>query len=196
MGTTEKIILILSLALLAIVALRPSIRGNDGVGHYVYLASMLRGADLDFRDDYRAFDDLKQYTYKFSELPVSPKTGRPSNRYGIGASLLWSPFVLTTHLGLMIWAPDRADGISRPYEWAVAIATAFWGSLGLAMLYIRLRQTWPLLSAAGALSALIFATPLGFYLYAHGSMAHGVEFFAATSVLLTFEKTWQRKPLQ
>jgi hypothetical protein len=35
---------------------------------------------------------------------------------------------------------------------------------------------------------------LGFYLYAHGSMAHGVEFFTATLVLLTFEKSWQNKP--
>ena len=191
MGNTERGFVILSLVFLAIIALRPSIRGNDGVGHYVFLASMLRAGDLNFRDDYRAFDDIKQYPYQFSKLPICAETGFPSNRYGIGASLLWSPFVAATHLGLKYWAHELADGISRPYEWAVGVATVFWGSLGLAILYHRLRENGSPLAASGALLALIFASPLGFYLYAHGSMAHGVEFFSATLVFLTFERSWK-----
>ena len=195
MSTTERILLTTFLILVAAIALRPSIRGNDGVGYYVYISSVIRNADLDFRDDYRVFDELKQYPYKFSDIPISKITGRPMNQYGIGAALLWSPFVAVTHLGLKLWVPEKADGVSRPYEWAVGIATAFWGSLGLGLLYCRIRNDWGILPAAGTVSALIFATPLGFYLYAHGSMAHGVEFFVSTLVLLSYEKAWHKGQL-
>lgn len=190
MNKTEWLLMGLALALLAAAGLRPSIRGNDGVGHYVYLASLLRGGDLDFSDEYRSYDELKQYPYKFSELKRSPATGRPSNRYGIGSACFWAPFVLSVHGGLKLTAPALANTMSRPYEWAVGLGTAFWGSVGLALLYGRLRRRRPPRDAGAIVLGLILATPLGFYLYAHGSMSHGVGFFAATVLLLQFERAW------
>ena len=193
MNKTEWTLLALALMLVAAVGLRPSIRGNDGVGHYVYLASLLRDGDLDFTNDYARFDALKQYPFvKFSQLKRSPATGRPSNRYGIGASCFWSPFVLAVHGALKLAAPRLADATSRPYEWAVGLGTVFWGSIGLALLYERLRRRIPPLPAAAILLGLLFASPLGFYLYGHGSMSHGVGFFAAVVLLLAFERAWSQ----
>jgi hypothetical protein len=102
MSKKEFIPLIALLAVLAAAALRPSIHGNDGVGNYVYLASLLGDGD----NDYARFDELKRYPYiRFSELPVDPLTGRPGNRYGIGSALLWSPFVLAAHASLKAFRP-------------------------------------------------------------------------------------------
>lgn len=187
----EIAVFVLGLVLLAAVAMRPSIRGNDGVGNYVYLASILRGGDLDFGDEYHAFDALKQYPYHFRDLPKDPRTGRPTNRYGIGSALLWAPFVVATHWALLIFQPTLATGMSRPYEWAVGLGTVFWGSLALGMLYFRLRRDWGRLAAAATLTGLVLATPLGFYLYAHGSMSHGTSFFAMTGAMLAFERAWR-----
>lgn len=187
----EIAVVVLCLAALAATAIRPSIRGNDGVGHYVYLASLLSDKDLDFTDEYQQFDQLKQYPYRFSELPVDPSTGMPSNRYGVGAALLWSPFVALTHGALLLYAPQTADALSRPYEWAVAIGTAFWGSLGLLLLYWMLRQRWGRLACGATIAALILATPLGFYLYAHGSMSHGVSFFAMAAAVFYFRAVYR-----
>ena len=193
MNKTEWTLLVLALALVAAAGLRPSIRGNDGVGHYVYLAALLRGEGLDFTNAYREFDALHHYPYiKFSDLARSKQTGRPSNRYGIGASCFWAPFVLAVHGALKLAGSPQANALGRPYEWAVGIGTAFWGSLGLALLYWRLRRSAAPLACAAVLAGLIFATPLGFYLYAHGSMSHGVGFFVAAALLLAFERAWQR----
>lgn len=187
----EIILLALCWALLAAVALRPSIRGNDGVGNYIYLASILRGGDLDFTGGYAAFDDLKQYPFKFSELPASPITGLPGCRYGVGAAIFWSPFVAAAHVVTGALRPKLANAISRPFEWAVGVATAFWGGVALLMLYVRLRRQTGVCVAAATLAALVFATPLGFYLLAHGSMSHGVEFFVSVAALLAFERYWR-----
>jgi hypothetical protein len=182
----------LVLTLLAVLALRPSIHGMDGVGNYVYLASLLRGGDLDFRDDYALFDARRDYPFRFADLPVNPRTGRPSNRYGVGSALFWSPFVIPLHVALLAVRPDLADPISRPYEWAVGVGTAFWGSLGLWLLYRKLREEWGRLTCGAATAALVLATPLGFYLYAHGSMSHGIGFFLTTALLLAFDRAWRR----
>ncbi len=192
-GRSETLFLIAALALLAAVALRPSIRGNDGVGHYVYLASLLRGGDLDLADDYRAFDRLKQYPYHFTDLPRSARTGLYGDRFGVGAALLWAPFVFT--LRMLPWgqpADPAMTGLTRAYEWAVAVGTVFWVYLALLLLYRRLRRRHGAFTCGLVLAALLLATPLGFYALAHGAMSHGVEFFAATLSLLAFEAAWRR----
>jgi len=192
-GPNEILLLVAAFILLAAVALRPSIRGNDGVGHYVYLASLLRGGDLDLGDDYRAFDRLKHYPYHFGDLPRSPQTGLCGNRFGVGAALLWAPFVFG--LRLLPWgqpADTTMTGLTRAYEWAVAVGTASWVFLALMLLYRRLRRRHGPFTCGLVVAALLLATPLGFYALAHGSMSHGAEFFAATLSLLAFEAAWRR----
>ncbi len=189
----EYVFVAAGLILLAAVALRPSIRGNDGVGHYVYLASLLRGGDLDLADDYRAFDRLKHYPYRFRDLPRSPCTGLYGNRFGVGAALLWAPFVFT--LRILPWgqpADPAMTGLTRPYEWAVGVGTAAYVFAALLLLYRRLRRRQGPFAGALTVCALLLATPLGFYALAHGSMSHGVEFFAAVLSLLAFEAAWTR----
>jgi hypothetical protein len=185
------------LLLFALLVLQPSIRGNDGFGNYVYIASILRSGDLDFGDDYQSFDELRKYPFKLAELPICSKTGRPTNRYGIGSALFVSPFVIPLHIVLEWHDPLLANTLGRPYEWAVGLATIFWGTFAIWLLYWRMRRDWPFWACLLAVLGLIFATPLGFYLYAHGSMSHGISFFIATCAMLTFERAWyQPKPAE
>jgi hypothetical protein len=192
MTRREPFIVALALFLMAGAALRPSIHGMDGVGNYVPLASLLGSGDLDYRDDYALFDARRDYPFRFADLPVSPATGLPSNRYGVGSAILWSPFVVATHLAARGTDGDTADLSGRPYAWAVGIGTAWWGSLSLWLIYRKLRARWSAIACASALAALGLATPLGFYLYAHGSMSHGTGFFAVTALLLAFDRAWKR----
>jgi hypothetical protein len=101
------------------------------------------------------------------------------NLYGVGSALLWSPYVLGTHLILKWLNPERADGFSRPYERAVSYGTAFHVSIGLWLLWLMLaRRTgrWP---AFAAILIVWLGTPLFLYAYLHPSMSHGNSFLAA-----------------
>lgn len=179
----DRALIILVVALIAGAAalLRPSIHGTDGVCNYVFARSMIFDGDLDFANEYAAFQELKNYPYPFSQGIIIEATGRPDNSYGPGAAILWSPFVLATR-GILGFSghSDLNDGYSRPFERAVGRGTAFWASLGLVLLYLTLRGLgmgeWLVL---GGVAAAWLFTPLLFYMYFHPSMSHGVSFFAA-----------------
>lgn len=177
------------LLVVALVGLRPSIRGNDGLGHYAYLASALSDGDLDLSDDYAALDHWKDSSW-FRDRPLS-STGRPVNRYGIGAALFWSPFAGAVHYALQMLDPAAATTTGRPYEWAIGLGTVFWSSLALLLLYGRLRAGFGPMAAGLTLIGLLGATPLGFYVYLHGSMSHGVSFFAVTAAMMATEMAWR-----
>ncbi|MEN6626819.1 MAG: glycosyltransferase family 39 protein [Candidatus Sumerlaeia bacterium] len=185
-------ILALGLVALAAFGLRPSIRGIDGAGNYVYIGSLLVDGDLSFANQYAQFERMQNLPIGGAAGPVSPVTGLAANRYGVGSSLLWSPFVAAVH-GYLKMRGLPADGTSRPYEWAVAVGTLFWSALGLMLLYGRLRREFGAIGSAAAIAGLVLASPLGFYMYAHGSMSHGASFFAMAGSVLAVERAW-RKP--
>lgn len=183
----------LAACLLAAAAfgLRPSIRGIDGVGNYVYVGSLLADGDLDFSNQYREFGRVQNLPLGAAAGPVSPRTGLAPNRFGVGASLMWAPFVVPVHLALKAGG-RRADGFAAPYAWAVGVGTFFWAAAGLVLLFRRLRREFDLFGSACAAAGLVLATPLGFYMYAHGSMSHGVSFFAMVAAVLAVERAWTK----
>jgi hypothetical protein len=189
-GKRESAAVAIALALASLVFLQPSIRGNDGVGNYVYLMSLFRDGDFDFSNEYAAFDLRDRGRLGLADAPRSEATGLPANRYGIGCALFWAPTVGLVHLLLTRLDPVLATGLGRPYEWAVGIASAWWGGLGLWLLYLRLRRDFDTRAAALALTGIVLATPLAFYLWMHGSMSHAVSFFIAVMALLALEQAW------
>jgi hypothetical protein len=192
----QRDLVVVGLIILAVsvLCLRPSIRGIDGAGNYVWLRSALIAGDVDFRDDYAAIDRMNsalgEHRFQVSNEPVAAATGMPANRYGIGSALFWAPFVVPTHIGLKAAAPELADGVSRPYVWAVGVGSAFWAGFALWLIYRRLRRSFSRIACALSVAGLPFATGLGFYAWAHGSHSHAVSFFAATCALLALERYW------
>lgn len=195
----ESALIAAALAVLSLVLLRPSIRGHDGPGHFVYLRSILLDGDLDLLDDYIAFDRLHQETgdpgFRLADAPISEATGKAANRYGIGAALFWAPFVYPVHLLVSQLAPELADGMSAPYQLVVGTASAFWACLALWLLYARIREEASRSASLLAIGSLVFSTPLAFYVWAHGSMSHAVSFFVVTCAGLSLERFMHERKL-
>ncbi len=188
----EPMVWALILAVISLVFLRPSIRGHDGMGNYAYLMSALVDGDLDFTNEYAAFDSLRGESLLIPNAPVSPLTKLPANRYGIGAAIYWAVAVAPVHFLLKAINPEAATGLTTPYEWAVGVASAWWGCLGVWVLLLWLRERFEPAAAWGTAAGLLLATPLGFYVWAHGSMSHAVSFFISAMTFVALDRALNR----
>lgn len=159
----ETVLAALFLVILTTLALRPEIRGFDGGGNYAYLMALLQEGDLDFQDEYRALDLFRETPYRMVTLPRSEITGRLSNQFGFGAALFWAPAVFVVFLASGSPAPGAADLLGFPYAWAVAFSSALWTSLGLLLLFRRLKREFGPATSAYAAAGILLATPLIFY---------------------------------
>jgi hypothetical protein len=188
----DKYLLTLAVLLVAAVLffLSPSIRGNDGVLNYVYLRSIFFDRDLDFANEYACFDSIKRYEFKFADIPTSPLTGRPVNRYGIGSAILWTPFFLVAHgattLLKMMGSTLSADGYSFPYVLAISIGSALYASLGILLIFMFLTRYYPRADSFIAALLMWLATPLVFYMYFHPSMSHAHSFFLSAAFIYVY----------
>jgi len=192
------LLLILIEIVFTIFLLSPSIHGTDGVSNFVYLRSLVVDHNIDFTNEYEYFDNTKDYPFKFKDLGVT-QTGKPVNRYGIGSSILWSPFYITVYnIRAILNIFDykfSLEGYEYPFVLATALGTAFYGSLGLIAIYLLLRLYFtPFLSFIAVLS-FWFCSPAIFYMYLHPSMSHIPSFFLiSTFYYLLFKRIYQIKP--
>ena len=184
---------LLALIICPVFLLCPSIRGNDGVLNYVYLRSLFFDGDLNFSNEYEEFDRLKNYSFKFSEKPTSPKTGLKVNRYGIGSSILWAPFFLVGHLICSAFFPSQANGYTFPYEFSISIASVFYVSIALLIIFKWLTKYFKERAVFWSIIFILFSTPLVFYTYFHPSMSHANSFFLATLFFTSILKNPQAK---
>ncbi|MBN1475584.1 glycosyltransferase family 39 protein [Candidatus Sumerlaeota bacterium] len=195
------LILLLPTLVLALPSLERrahAIHGNDGFLNFAYVRSLLVGGDLDFSDDYADFDVIGQrrgYSFRMTDTPIDPDTGRPVNRYGWGSSLLWSPLVLVAH-GVAVALPAvEADGLSEGYFFAVRFGSALWALLGLLalMAVARRRLGGDEASVLWAALALLAATNLGFYIYLHPSMSTAPAFGLAGLTIWQMDRLTERR---
>lgn len=178
----KKYPIILILFLSIPIFLKPSIRGNDGILNYCFLRSLIFDGDIDFQNDYAEYDKLTQYKFKLSEKPVSAKTNRIENRYGIGSSMLWMPFFFIAK-----FADDASGGrdldfrgAGKIYEIAISIASSFYGIIGVFLLFLMIKKLFGEKEAYLSTAAMLFASPLFFYIYLHPSMSHANAFFLSS----------------
>jgi hypothetical protein len=192
LGNRKYSAFLVALIVAAFVSLlRPSIRGHDGVMNSAYLRSMLVDGDLDFTNEYTHYLDLYAEWFdhkREDQLKRHPVTNLPINLYGVGSSLMWSPFYAAAHamckFGPLSSYP--ADGYSRPYEWAIGIGSCFYASTGLWLLYVTLRRLAGRANGFWAVVAAWLATPVVCYAYLHPSMTHANGFFLAALLLVVY----------
>jgi hypothetical protein len=178
----EKILI--GLFLVSLPLANPWVRG-DGVGYYAFARAILIEHSLDFRADWlhantsfrmgRLDDtgtiDTAQYT----------STGHLDNHFSIGPAILWAPFLIAAHAGVLtadtLGAHIPADGFSRPYVVAMALGTAFYG---FAALWISFRiarrymdERWAFIGTIG----VWFASSLPVYMYFNPSWSHAHSAF-------------------
>lgn len=182
--------------LLSLPLTNPWVRG-DGVGYYAYARALLIDHNLQFEKDYRAANSSFRDAHLAENGEVRQeyytRTGRLENHFSVGPAILWSPFLLLAHGGVLLaralGSTVAADGYSAPYRLGMALGTAFYAFLGL-WLAFRLARTyvaerWALLATLGIWGA----TSLSVYAYFNPSWSHAHSAFACALFLWYWQRT-------
>lgn len=182
--------------LLSLPLVNPWVRG-DGVGYYAYVRSLLIEHSLNFTKDWQSANA----TFSAGRLDAGGNlhpdqytaTGRVENHFAVGPAILWAPFLIVTHDAVLV--ADRlganipADGFSRPYRMAMAVATAFYGFVALLLGFDLARryvdQRWALLATFG----IWFASSLPVYMYFNPSWSHAPSAFSVALFLWYWNRT-------
>ena len=182
---------------------------GEGIAYYVYLRSAVFDGDLDFTNEYEAFnlDDVDP------RLLTPTPTGVPRNVHAVGPAVVWSPFLAVGRV-LEALSSDSTEltsfGTARPTREArdeetfgrgyahVFVAAAPIGSIGLLGLasvlwYREIARSLPPRDAAIGVVTAIVAGPLLWYTFFEPSMSH-----ATTAACLVFAvvawRVWARSP--
>jgi len=191
---SERLLLLLFLCSLPL--LNPWVRG-DGVGYYAFARAPLIEHNLDFTRDYQHANE----SFRGPRLDENgqPKpafrtsTGHLENHFTVGPAILWSPFLLLAHAGVLLarvlGSSVPADGFSAPYRVTMALATAIYGFLGLLLAFRLARQyvheRWALLATI----AIWWASSLPVYMYFNPSWSHAHSAFAVALFLWYWHET-------
>ena len=195
-------LLLLLLFLFSLPFLNPWVRG-DGVGYYAFARAPLIEHSLDFTRDYQhanesfrgpRLDELGQPKSEFRT-----PTGHLDNHFTTGPAILWTPFLLLAHAGVLLaramGSSVAADGFSTPYRLAMAFATAIYAFLGLLLAFRLARQyveeRWALLATI----SIWWASSLPVYMYFNPSWSHAHSAFTVSLFLWYWHRTRSSRSL-
>src|SRR6266851_5494109 len=194
--------LLLLLFLFSLPFLNPWVRG-DGVGYYAFARAPLIEHSLDFTKDYQhANESFRGPRLDENNQPrpdFRTPTGHLENHFTVGPAILWMPFLLLAHAGVLLarafGSSVSADGFSAPYRITMALATAFYGFLGLLLAFRLAREyveeRWALLATL----AIWWASSLPVYMYFNPSWSHAHSAFAVALFLWYWHRTRQQRTL-
>src|SRR5258708_16194322 len=194
--------LLLLLFLFSLPFLNPWVRG-DGVGYYAFARAPLIEHNLDFTKDYQhANESFRGPRLDENNQPRSDfrtPTGHLVNHFTVGPAILWMPFLLVTHAGVLLARTlgfsVAAEGFSAPYRITMALATAIYGFLGLLLAFRLARQyveeRWALLATL----AIWWASSLPVYMYFNPSWSHAHSAFVVALFLWYWHETRSSRSL-
>lgn len=179
--------------LITLPLVTPKIRGADEIEYFAYLRSMAFDRDLEFGNEYLYFYErdprgLAGFAATFLDR-LEPRTGRHINFAPLGSALLWSPLYLLAHLGVLAartaGSAVPADGFSPPYVAAACYASWLYGGLGLLVIHDALRRFggFPDRAAGWATAALLWASPLLYYMTIAPGFSHATSVFAVAALV-------------
>jgi hypothetical protein len=200
--TTKYEVALVLLFILSLPLVNPWVRG-DGVGYYAFARALLIEHRLDFTKDWqRANASFRMSRIGADGQPLAKqytRTGHLDNHFSIGPALLWSPFLIIAHAGVILCdrfgAQIPADGFSKPYLMAMALGTALYGFLALLISFSLARRfvadRWAFLATLG----IWFGSSLPVYMYFNPSWSHAqsaftVAVFAWYWTITRATRTW------
>src|SRR5260370_36555189 len=187
---------LLLLFLLSLALLNPWVRG-DGVGYYAFARAPLIDHSLNFEHDYiaanTAFREARLDEHGQPKQMFRTRTGHLDNHFTVGPAMLWAPFLLLAHGGVLLaralGSQVAADGFSASYRLAMAFGTALWGFLGLLLAFRLARQYAGDLWAFLATVAIWWASSLPVYMYFNPSWSHAHSAFAVSLFVFYWHQT-------
>ncbi len=189
----------LVVALLALPLFTPRLYAADEIKYLVHLRSVWFDGDLHYANDYDLFmqRDPETFGWLVNVRDHVTATGRRLNDAPIGSAVLWAPFYAVADVAVLaarwLGAEVERDGFGRPYVWAVCLASLFWGSVGLALIYRTCRQEHARWASQVSTIGIWFATPVVFYLYITPPMAHANSLFAVALFTWLWLRTRQER---
>ncbi len=189
--------------LLSLPLVNPWVRG-DGVGYYAYARAPLIEHSLDFTRDYQfANQSFREDRIGPDGLPKATyrtRTGHLENHFTVGPAMLWSPFLVAAHAGVLLargfGSAIPADGFSAPYRYAMALGTVVYGFLAL-LLSFRLAQKYVGGRAAFLATLGVWGgSSLAVYMYFNPSWSHAHSAFAAALFFWYWERTRENRTMR
>ena len=196
----ERILLLI--IVLTLPLLNPWVRG-DGVGYYAYARAPLIEHNLDFTHDYQsANESFREARCDENGQPKAgfrTRTGHLDNHFTVGPAILWSPFLLLAHAGVLLaralGSSVAADGFSAPYRYAMAFGTALYGFFGLLLSFrLACRYLQPGWSFLATIT-IWWASSLPMYMYFNPSWSHAHSAFMVALFLLYWDSTRESRTL-
>ena len=199
---SRRVKILFALFVFSLPLVNPWVRG-DGVGYFAYARSLLIERRLDFEKDWqhgnqsfvtgRLGPDGRVLSSEYTS------TGHIANIWSIGPSLLWLPFLIVTHAGVLlsdkVGAHVAANGFSKPYLITMAIATAVYGFAGLLLSFSLARryfgERWAFLATLG----IWWASSLPVYMYFNPSWSHAHSAFVVALFLWYWHRTREHRTL-
>jgi Dolichyl-phosphate-mannose-protein mannosyltransferase len=200
LSAREKALITLFVFTLPLV--NPWVRG-DGVGYYAYARAMLIEHSLDFRDDWKSANTSFAMSRLDANGNILPQdfttTGHVENHFTVGPAILWAPFLILAHAAVLsvdaLGAHIPPDGFSWPYLYAMAVATAIYGFLGLWISFRLARRYFSESAAMLATLGIWFASSLPVYMYFNPSWSHAHSAFVVALFLWYWLHTREHRSL-
>lgn len=169
----------------ALLWLRPGITRPDGVGYFAYLPSTFFDHDLVLFNEWQHFGMLPDGVIASSRLTATDHVG---DHWAAGSAVVWYPAFIAANF-LLPHFPR--DGISLPYNVAVATASAVCGLITLLAGFLVARRFFTATVALIATIAVWFGSSLLWYSTREALMAHAVSAaICALVVLASLERQW------
>lgn len=187
---------LLILFLVTLPLINPWVRG-DGVGYYAYLRAPIIEHSLNFENDYRSANASFRGGRVDENGNLRPEfrtpTGHLENHFTIGPAILWSPFFLLAHAGVLFarlfGAHVAADGFSSPYRISMAFASALYAFLALLLSFRLARRYVDEWCAFLATIAIWWASSLAIYMYFNPSWSHALSAFIVAVFIWCWHET-------
>lgn len=150
---------------------------SDGFGYYIYLPSLVVDRDLDLSNQ------LTRLPYEGTKrfFQISDKTGRNTNQFPVGCAIFWLPFFLVADGGVLLCQSlglsIPRNGFGFPYELPVYVGSFVYGLAAIWLMRQILRKLFDHSTADLSLFAIVFATPMAYYLWFEPNMSHSVAVF-------------------
>ncbi len=162
---------------------------SDGSNYFAYLRSAVFDRDLNFHNEFARFDQAFWDTYQ----PKETATGHYTNFFSVGPAVLWAPFYLLAHLGVLtaglLGVAAQPDGFSGPYLLAVNLASLFYSFAGIGLVYKLGREYFGRRVALTAAVTGWLATFITYYTVYQPYMSHAVSFFTVTLFVYYWHST-------
>ena len=194
--------ILLFVFLLTVPLLNPWVRG-DGVGYYAYVRAPLIEHNLDFTHDYQsANESFREGRLDENGQPKGEfrtRTGHLDNHFSVGPAMLWSPFLVVAHCGVLLarvlGSKVSGDGFSAPYRYAMALGTGLYGFLALLIsLRLACKYVGPVWSFLATI-AVWWASSLPVYIYFNPSWSHAHSAFIVALFLWYWDATQEYRSL-